>query len=79
MRKIIFTLAYLIVTSRVHELQHAIDLDEGKLDTKTKTETGVPIAEIDAVNTENRVRVKTGYKKRTTYAGKKISRIWLHN
>lgn len=62
-----------------HELQHAIDLDEGKLDTKTKTETGVPIAEIDAINTENKVRVKTGDIKRTTYAGKKISRIWLDN
>lgn len=37
------------------------------------------IAETDAINTENKVRVKIGDIKRTTYAGKKISRIWLDN
>lgn len=62
-----------------HELKHSSDLDKGKLDTETKTETGVPVSEVDAINTENKIRDKTGDKKRTTYEGKKISKIWLDN
>lgn len=62
-----------------HELQHSSDVDKGKMDTETKTETGVPVKEVDAVNTENKIREKTGDEKRTTYGDKKISKIWLDN
>ena len=62
-----------------HELKHSSDIDKGKMDMETKTETGVPVREVDAVNIENKIREKTGDKKRTTYGGKNISEIWLDN
>lgn len=62
-----------------HELKHSSDLDKGTFDTKTKTENDVPVNEVDAINTENKIREKTGDKKRTIYEGKKISKIWLDN
>ncbi len=49
------------------------------MDMETKTETGVPVKEVDAINTENKIREKTGDEKRTTYGGKKISDLWLNN
>ena len=33
--------------------------------------------EVEAVNTENKVRTKTGDKKRTTYGNKTISELWI--
>jgi len=62
-----------------HELQHSSDVDKGTFDGETKTETGVPLSEVDAIKTENKIREKTGDDKRTTYEGKKISSIWLDN
>ncbi len=62
-----------------HELKHSSDIDKGEMDMETKTETGVPVKEIDAINTENKIRERTGDEKRTTYGGKKISELWLNN
>ncbi len=55
----------------VHEFQHASDVDWGELNTKM-TPNGIPMYEVNAVNTENKIRIKTGDKKRTSYAKKTI-------
>ena len=60
-----------------HELKHSSDVDKGKMDMETETENGVPVREVDAIKTENKIREKTGDKKRTTYGNKEISNIWL--
>lgn len=51
-----------------HELSHASDNDNG---TKKKgmTKTGVALNEVDAVNVQNKVRVKLNLPKRTDYGG----------
>ena len=53
-----------------HELRHSLDIDKG---TGTlESENGIPLMEVDAINTENQVRQQTGDAKRTTYGGKEI-------
>ena len=59
-----------------HELQHSFDLDR-KLATYEKTENGIKIMEVRAVNTENRIRKRTGDPKRVEYGKKRISEEWL--
>ena len=61
-----------------HKLKQS-DIDKGEMDMETKTETGIPVKEVDAINIENKIREITGDKKRTTYGGKNISEIWLDN
>jgi hypothetical protein len=41
-----------------HELKHSSDIDKGEMDMETKTETGVPVKEVDAIYTENKIREK---------------------
>ena len=55
-----------------HELlSHGYDADQGTYDNK-KTENGISMSEVNAVNVENVSRKLTGDKKRTTYGGKTI-------
>ena len=55
-----------------HEFfSHAFDSDQGKSN-YNKTSNGIPMYEVNAVNTENRVRAKTGDQKKTTYGGVSI-------
>jgi len=56
--------------SLLHELQHAADMDKGKLNTSPKPGTtvpanliprgGIPVCEVDACTTENELRKKKG-------------------
>jgi RHS repeat-associated protein len=55
-----------------HELLgHGWDADQGKKD-YTKTDNGIPMYEVNAVNQENRARAAAGDPKKTTYGGKAI-------
>lgn len=54
-----------------HELQHLSDANNGILD-NTEVVPGVPQKEINAINTENRIRKATGDEKRTSYKGYEI-------
>ncbi len=55
-----------------HELLgHGYDSDQGKAD-YSKTENGIPMYEVKAVNMENRARAAAGDPKKTTYGGKDI-------
>ncbi len=54
-----------------HEQKHAYNMQEGKV-VEGKTENGISLEEVDAVNFENRIRKTTGDKPRTTYGDKKI-------
>ncbi len=55
-----------------HELLgHGYDSDQGKAD-YTKTDNGIPMYEVNAVNMENRARAAAGNEKKTTYGGKPI-------
>ena len=46
-----------------HELQHSFDVDK-KFATYETTENGIKLMEVRAVNTENKIRRKTGDPKR---------------
>lgn len=59
-----------------HELRHSYDADTGSV-TFEKTENGVEIMEVRAINTENKIRVKTGDPRRTSYGGKKVPKKYL--
>ena len=59
-----------------HELQHSFDVDK-KLATYETTENGIKLMEVRAVNTENKIRRKTGDPKRIEYGGKKIPKKLL--
>jgi RHS repeat-associated protein len=59
-----------------HELKHVDNIDNNMVK-KGYTETGVSMEEVDAVNTENRIRKATGDPKRTSYGGKKIDKKYL--
>jgi RHS repeat-associated protein len=62
-----------------HELLgHGWDSDKGKTD-HSKTENGIPMYEVDAVNIENRARASAGNEKKTTYGGKSIPANLLHD
>ena len=62
-----------------HELLgHGWDSDKGKTD-YSKTENGIPMYEVNAVNIENRARASAGNEKKTTYGGKPIPANLLHN
>ena len=54
----------------MHELQHSWDIDQGN--GSKEVIDGIPTMEIDAINMENKIRQKTGDKKRTSYGGQKI-------
>lgn len=54
-----------------HELQHLSDANKGTLD-NTEVVPGVPQKEINAINTENKIRKVTGDEKRTSYKGHEI-------
>jgi RHS repeat-associated protein len=55
-----------------HELLgHGYDSDQGKAD-YSKTDNGIPMYEVNAVNMENRARAAAGDPKKTTYGGKPI-------
>ena len=59
-----------------HELQHSFDVDK-KFATYETTENGIKLMEVRAVNTENKIRRKTGDPKRIEYGGKKIPKKLL--
>ena len=59
-----------------HELQHSFDVDK-KMDTYETTENGIRLREVRAVNTENKIRKRTGDPKRIEYGGKKIPKELL--
>ncbi len=59
-----------------HELQHSFDLDK-KYATGETIENGIKIMDVRAVNTENKIRRKTGDPKRTMYGTRKIPKELL--
>ena len=59
-----------------HELQHSFDLDK-KIATDETTENGIKLMDVRAINTENKIRSKTGDPKRTTYGTKKVPKELL--
>ncbi|MBI3141718.1 MAG: hypothetical protein HYZ16_02700, partial [Bacteroidetes bacterium] len=62
-----------------HELLgHGWDSDQGKAD-YSKTDNGIRMYEVDAVNIENRARAAAGDPKKTTYGGKPIPKELLDN
>lgn len=62
-----------------HELLgHGYDSDQGKAD-YSKTDNGIPMYEVNAVNMENRARAAAGDPKKTTYGGKPIPAKLLHD
>ena len=54
-----------------HELQHSSDVDKGIMYYEN-IGNGIPMREIRAINTENKIRKRTGDAKRTEYRGRKI-------
>ena len=54
-----------------HELQHSSDVDKGIMSYEN-IGNGIPMREIRAINTENKIKKKTGDEKRTKYRGRKI-------
>ena len=54
-----------------HELQHSSDVDKGIMSYEN-IGNGIPHGEIRAINTENKIRKRTGDAKRTEYRGRKI-------
>ena len=54
-----------------HELQHSSDVDKGIMSYEN-IGNGIPMREICAINTENKIRKRTGDAKRTEYRGRKI-------
>ena len=54
-----------------HELQHSSDVDKGIMSDEN-IGNGIPMREIRAINTENKIRKRTGDAKRTEYRGRKI-------
>ena len=54
-----------------HELQHSSDVDKGIMSYEN-IGNGLPMREIRAINTENKIRKRTGDAKRTEYRGRKI-------
>ena len=54
-----------------HELQHSLDVDKGIMSYEN-IGNGIPMREIRAINTENKIRKRTGDAKRTEYRGRKI-------
>lgn len=63
-------------TALSHELRHSYDADVGSV-TFEKTENGIGIMEVRAINTENKIRIKTGDPRRISYGGKKIPEKYL--
>ena len=59
-----------------HELRHSYDADKGIM-TQEETENGVLLIEVRAINTENKIRMKTGDPKRTKYGKKEIPKALL--
>ena len=59
-----------------HELQHSYDADQGTM-TREITENGVLLIEVRAINTENKIRMKTGDPKRTKYGGREVPKTLL--
>ena len=55
----------------IHELQHSSDVDKGIMSYEN-IGNGIPMREICAINTENKIRKRTGDAKRTEYRGRKI-------
>ena len=55
----------------IHELQHSSDVDKGIMSYEN-IGNGIPMREIRAINTENKIRKRTGDAKRTEYRGRKI-------
>ena len=60
----------------VHEMRHSNDADKGTMNFN-KTSNGIPLYEIKAVKTENKVRKAIGVHRRTTYGGQNIPRGML--
>jgi len=56
-----------------HELTHSLDADKGITPDKDATCGEAPMDEVEPVRTENIVRNKLGYIKRTSYGNKKFS------
>ena len=54
-----------------HELQHSSDVDKGIMSYEN-IGNGIPMREIRAINTENKIRKRTGDAKRTEYRGRKL-------
>ena len=54
-----------------HELQHSSDVDKGIMSYEN-IGNGIPMREIRAINTENKIRKRTGDAKGTEYRGRKI-------
>ena len=54
-----------------HKLQHSSDVDKGIMSYEN-IGNGIPMREIRAINTENKIRKRTGDAKRTEYRGRKI-------
>jgi len=59
-----------------HELSHASDLNNN-IRKEGYSKNGVPLSEVDAVNMQNKIRVKVGQDKRTTYYGIEIPKNLL--
>uniref|UniRef100_UPI00258B8CD9 RHS repeat-associated core domain-containing protein n=1 Tax=uncultured Bacteroides sp. TaxID=162156 RepID=UPI00258B8CD9 len=59
-----------------HELQHSYDADQGTM-TREITENGVLLIEVRAINTENKIRMKTGDPKRTKYGRREVPKTLL--
>ena len=55
----------------IHELQHSSDVDKGIMSYEN-IGNGIPMREIRAINTENKIRKRTGDAKRTEYRRRKI-------
>ena len=59
-----------------HELQHSYDADQGTM-TREITVNGVLLIEVRAINTENKIRMKTGDPKRTKYGRREVPKTLL--
>ena len=59
-----------------HELQHSYDADQGTI-TREITVNGVLLIEVRAINTENKIRMKTGDPKRTKYGRREVPKTLL--
>jgi RHS repeat-associated protein len=64
------------VVGLTHELRHSDDADKGVMNFN-ETDNGIPLYEVKAVKTENKVRKAIGTHRRTTFGGKEIPRGML--
>jgi hypothetical protein len=56
----------------IHEMAHAREMHEGKLDPRPEASTKTRISEVNATSVENRWRADNGLQQRPTYSGDKL-------